>query len=282
MIDTQRVLGKERRSLRYRGFNVGPAQRVPLESQALRAPASAHTIVAKTFGLYRSYALLFLVLALCVTGPYDLLMLIVTGSGPLTNNSDFGLTFPLATFLVLPLISALHIHAVADIDAGRAPRLRSIATRGLRVLPTAAATAIMTTLGMLLGFMMLVVPGLVLALRWYVAVQAAAVEHDGWLSAIRRSRQLTAGIYGHLIRFWILIVIIGSAPLLVAKAAVTGHDTLAVVFIGGVLLHAFALAFAALARALLYFDVASRHDAGPPPAGDHDAAVHGGGSVQTG
>jgi hypothetical protein len=76
---------------------------------------------------------------------------------------------------------------------------------------------------------------------------------------MRRSRELTVGAYWHLFGFGILIGIIGEIPLVIAKAGATGHDTLAAAFVGGVLLHAFALAFTALATALLYFDLASRH-----------------------
>jgi hypothetical protein len=234
------------------------------ETRSLRDPELARTIVGEAFQLYRRYPLLFLALALGVVAPYDLFVLIATGSGPLAKDSGLGVNFVLAIFLVSPLISALHIHAVADVRAGRTPRLGDIAARGLRVLPTAAATAIMTTLGITLGFVALIVPGIILAFRWYVAVQAAAIEHEGWLPAIRRSRTLTAGVYGHLFAFGILIGIIAGVPQFIGGAAVTGHDTLAAAFIGGVLVHAFALAFAALATALLYFDLASRQEAGSP------------------
>jgi hypothetical protein len=234
------------------------------ETRSLRDPELARTIVGEAFQLYRRYPLLFLALALGVVVPYDLLVLIATGSGPLAKDSGLGVNFVLAIFLISPLISALHIHAVAEVRAGRTPRLGDIAARGLRVLPTAAATAIMTTLGIALGFVALIVPGIILAFRWYVAVQAAAIEHEGWLPAIRRSRTLTAGVYGHLFAFGILIGIIAGVPQFIGSAAVTGHDTLAAAFIGGVLLHAFALAFAALATALLYFDLASRREAASP------------------
>lgn len=255
---------KRKRLLRFRGFKVGSSERQRLPVGALRAPERASSIVAKTFELYRRYALLFLVLALGVTVPYDLLVLILTGAGPLAKGSGFGANYFVAAFLVSPLISALHIHAVAEVYAGRIPRLRSIAARGLRVLPTATATAIMTSLGIFLGFLMLIIPGILLTFRWYVAVQAAAIEHEGWLPAMRRSRELTRGAYGHLFGFGILIWIISGLPLLIARAGVTGHDTLATAFTGGVLLHAFALAFAALATALLYFDLASRNDSESP------------------
>jgi hypothetical protein len=257
------VPGEGKRSLRFRGLNVGSGEgHLPLEP--LRPPELARTIVAKTFALYRRYPLLFLVLALGVIVPYDLLVLIATGSGPLAKTKQLGLgdligSDVLEVFLVSPLISALHIHAVAEVRAGRTPRLRSIVARGVLVLPTAAATAIMTTLGIAIGFVLLIIPGILLTFRWYVAVQAAAIERKGWLPAMRRSRQLTVGIYGHLFAFALLVWLISEVPLNIVRGTVTGHDTVAAAFIGGVFLHAFSLAFAALATALLYFDLASRY-----------------------
>ena len=80
-------------------------------------------------------------------------------------------------------------------------------------------------------------------------------------------RQLTVGVYGHLFAFAILIGIISEVPLAIGRTGVTGHDTLAAAFIGGVMLHAFALAFTALATALLYFDLASRRESALPQGG---------------
>ena len=256
--------GEEKRPLRFRGFNVGSGERGQIEVGALRDPEPARAIVAETFKLYGRYPLLFLALALGVIVPYDLLVLVATGSGPLAKSGGLGASYLVAAFLVSPLISALHIHAVAEVRAGRAPRLRDIAARGMQVLPTAAATAIMSALGVLVGFVMLIVPGIVLAFRWYVAVQAAAIEHEGWLPALRRSRQLTVGVYGHLFGFGILVGVISEVPILIGRVGVTGRDTLVVAFVGGVILHAFALAFTALATALLYFDLVSRRESALP------------------
>jgi hypothetical protein len=261
------VPDEEKRPLRFRGFNVAPDERQQIRLEALRDPEPARAIVAETFKLYLRYPLLFLALALGVIVPYDLLVLIAAGAGPLAQGGELGISYLLAAFLVSPLISALHIHAVAEVRAGRTPRLRDIAARGMQVLPTAAATAIMAALGVLVGFVMLIVPGIVLAFRWYVAVQAAAIEHEGWLPALRRSRQLTVGVYGHLFGFGILIGVISEVPLLIGKVGVTGHDTLALAFLGGVMLHAFALAFTALATALLYFDLVSRRESASPQDG---------------
>jgi hypothetical protein len=268
------MAGKGKRPLGFRGFGSGEGRHQHVQLDALRPPEPARAIVARAFELYGRYPLLFLVLALGVTAPYDLLVLITTGSGPLAKDNGLGLDFLLATFLVSPLISALHIHAVAEVQAGRTPRLASIALRGLRVLPTAAATAIMTTLGISIGLVLLIIPGILLAFRWYVAVQAAAIERGGWLGAMRRSRKLTGGIYGHIFGFAILIGIIGEIPLVIGRAAATGHDTRAVAFLGGVVLHSFALAFTALATALLYFDLASRYRSASAPAERDDGVTY--------
>ncbi|HEX3517883.1 MAG TPA: hypothetical protein VHT29_02500 [Solirubrobacteraceae bacterium] len=228
------------------------------QGEPQRDPQPARAILGAAFRLYGRYPLLFLVLALGVIAPYDVIILIATGRGPLMTSGGLGLDYFLAAFLISPLVSALHIHAVAEVRAGRKPALRAIAARGLRVLPTAAATAVMSALGIAVGFILLIVPGVILSFRWYVAVQAAAIEGEGWTEALARSRVLTRGVYLHLFGFGILVAIVTAGPTAIGRAAVTGHDTLAAAFVGGVLLHAFALAFAALATALLYFDLATR------------------------
>jgi hypothetical protein len=231
---------------------------VAAQGDVQRDPQPLRAILVDAFQLYGRYPLLFLVLALGVVGPYDVIILIATGRGPLMTSGGLGLDYFLAAFLISPLVSALHIHAVAEVRAGRKPALKAIAARGLRVLPTAVATAVMSTLGIAVGFVLLIVPGVILSFRWYVAVQAAAIEGEGWTDALARSRVLTRGVYLHLFGFGFLMAIVTAGPTTIARAAITGHDTLAPAFVGGVLLHAFALAFAALATALLYFDLASR------------------------
>ena len=101
----------------------------------------------------------------------------------------------LDTVLVGPLVSALHIHAVIDIGRGEQPQLGEVTVRALRVLPVVVAAVIASALMIALGFVALIVPGVLLALGWAVVAQVAAVDNDGWLPALRRSRELTRGHY---------------------------------------------------------------------------------------
>ena len=148
------------------------------------APRSARQLVRAAFELYRRYPLLFLVLAAgVITVPYEVIVLAATGAGPFAHGSlSFGVGYLLTLIelaLIGPLVSALHVHAVCEVAEGREPQLASVARRGLRVLPVVAAAAIIAWFGILLGFLVFVVPGIILSLRWYVVAQAAAIEHEG-------------------------------------------------------------------------------------------------------
>jgi hypothetical protein len=234
-------------------------------------------LLIDAFKLYRRYPLLFFVLAAAVIVPYELIVLLATGAGPFEQGSlDFtvGLWLALADLaLVGPLVSALHIHAVREVREGGDPRLLSIARQGLKVLPVVAAVSIVSWLGITLGFMALIAPGVYLMLRWFVVAQTAAVENEGWLPALRRGADLTAGHYGHVFVFLLFIAVVVTAPALLVGLPF-GESTDVASFAVGVLVQVVGYSFAALATALLYFDLRTRLEAAPAPAG-HESAPPG-------
>ncbi|MGH2963954.1 MAG: hypothetical protein ACRDMH_01050 [Solirubrobacterales bacterium] len=231
----------------------------------LRSPQRASRVVLATFRLYSRYPILFLVLALGVVVPYDVIVLAATGTGPSAREGlsvELSLTlFLLSSVLIGPLISALHVHAVDDVRKERDPRVLSVARRGLRVLPVVVAAAIVSGFGITAGLVLLIVPGIILLLRWYVVAQAAAIEHEGWLPALRRSAELTARHYGHIFVFFVVVTAVLVGPTLVEHAFVSGRDASAVEFVLSVAIHAFTASFGALTTALLYFDLINRRDA---------------------
>ena len=106
-------------------------------------------------------------------------------------------SYSLDSFLIGPLISALHVRAVRDIRDGDRPRLASIAPRALAVLPVVSAAVIISTLGIFAGFIALIVPGILLSLRWSVVAQAAALESS---PGVRR-----ADMQGRPMKGWLLV-----------------------------------------------------------------------------
>jgi hypothetical protein len=222
-------------------------------------------LVIDALKLYRRYPLLFLVLAAAVILPYEAIVLVVTGVGPFEQES---LDFTVSSWLTLtdlalvgPLVSALHVHGVREAREGGDPRLGSIARQGLRVLPVVAAVSIISWLGILAGFVALIAPGIYLMLRWFVAAQAAAIDDEGWLPALRRSGQLTEGSYGHVFVFIVYVTVIVSVPVLLVGLGFDGDSTDAASFLVGAVVQVVAYSFGALTTAVLYFDLRTRLEA---------------------
>jgi hypothetical protein len=219
-------------------------------------------IYAATARLYRRYPLLFAILALAVMAPYELAVLAITGYGPLhVGREGVATSLPLDLLrgsLITPLISALHMHAVVSIGEHRKPRLGSVAARGLSALPVVAAAAVMSGIGIFFGYLALVIPGILLSLRWAVAAQAASIEHGDWSAALASSRGLTAG------RYWHVFGLVFSGGLIVAAIRIgiraidlgstSGGASVAV----GIAFDTLAASFVALTLALLYFDLRAR------------------------
>jgi hypothetical protein len=243
----------------------------------MKAPRSARRLLTATFELYRRYPWLFLTLAAVVTVPYDLIALAATGAGPFSRgDASIGtrLAFDLADWaLVTPLVSALHVHAVADVGRDREPRIGAVALRGLRVLPVVAAATIASWVGIAAGFFALIVPGVFLLLRWAVVAQVAAIEHDGWLPALRRSGQLSKHRYLHIAALLIMVGAITTAPFLAAGAFFGDHESGAGAFLVGVLLRVMVASFSALAVALLYFDLLARWELRREPQAEQVVAT---------
>jgi hypothetical protein len=235
----------------------------------LNQQRSVGAILAATARLYQRYPLLFATLALAVMAPYELGVLAVTGRGPLRGGHQspeiYWLVFLLRTSLITPLISALHMQAVVAIGEGRRPRLGAVALRGVQALPVVAAAEIVADVGIYLGFLALIVPGVVLALRWAVVAQAAALENEGWLEALRSSRRLTSGHYGHIFGLLLLTGALATAVLIGVRAIPLGSTSGAASVTVGIALDTVIASFAALTLALLYFDLRSSPQA-PRPA----------------
>ena len=248
-----------------------PAPRELVPDRARAVPE----LIEAAARLLAAFPLLFPALAALVVVPYDVAVLLAERSGPLGtragNPSGALLLALLGSLLVGPLVSALHVHAVVDLREGRRPTVLGVIPRGLRVLPVAAAASIVAGLGTALGLLALILPGLILAVRWAVVAQVAATEGVDWIGALRRSRALTLGHGWHVAVFLVAASVLGGVPTVAGDVAVSGHDTLALPFAAGVILHLLVVSFVALATALLYVDLRVR--SGTQPDGNAPAGT---------
>jgi hypothetical protein len=232
---------------------------------------SVADIIGEALEIYQRYTLLFLTLALGVIAPYQLAVLAATGKGPLAsaahqNLGVFYLLLLLDTAMVGPLVSALHIHAVVVIGQGTKPRLKQVALRALRVLPVVVAAVIVSTLGIGLGFIALIVPGILLALRWSVVAQVAALEHEGWIPSLRRSGELTQGNYWHIFGLLLIMGLVSGGITVGAQLIPLGSSSGAASVAVGIAARTITASFSALTLAILYFDLRARKQESPKPS----------------
>jgi len=230
----------------------------------LAHPRTVAEILLTSLRLFVRYPLLFLALALLVVGPYDLLILGVSGASPLGQQNTSAYTALLLALLdfalVGPLVSALQVHAVLDIGEGGRPRLLELLGRGLRVLPVVAAAEIIAGIAIGIGLILLIIPGIILAIRFAVVAQVAAVERTDWPGAIRRSGRLVAGNY---LRVFSLLFIVTLVDLLLVDVIgkVAGTSASAPEVVLGIAIGVLVRTFQAITTAVLYFDLRARENA---------------------
>jgi hypothetical protein len=239
-----------------------------VEHVDLDEPRNVAGIIAVTVRAYARYPALFAILALAVMGPFELAVLAATGHGPLRHSrTGLGteyLLLLLRTALITPLISALHMHAVVAMGEGERPELATVAKQGLRVLPVVAAAEVMADIGIALGFIALIVPGIILSLRWAVVAQAAALEREGWLSALRSSAELTRTHYLRVFGLLLLTGVFGLALHLAAESISVGSTSGAPAVAVGIVVDSILASLSALTLAFLYFALNAEYGA---PAG---------------
>jgi hypothetical protein len=207
---------------------------------------------------------LFVGLALCVIVPYELIVLAITGATPVGQQRE-----PLSTALLLSLIdfvvvgslvASFYVHAVRGMAEGPGAASRDIVERGLRALPTVAAAQIIAAIGIGIGFLFFVIPGVILLLRWAVVAQAAALESENWVDALKRSAQLTRRNYLHVLGLLLITGVIGNVLIGVGYAIAGTRAGVWEVTLG-IVIEVIVRSFAALTQAVLYFDLSARQAA---------------------
>jgi hypothetical protein len=234
----------------------------------LDRPRSIGEMLTEAFGLYWRLPILFLAFAAIVVVPYELIVLAITGVGPfgqghLSFFAARGLTVA-DSFLVTPLISALHVRAVREVGNGARPTFVDTFRRSLpRLLVVAAAAGISGAL-IGVGYLAFVIPGVLLSLIWPVVAQAAALEGGGPIDALRRSVDLTRGHRWHGFGLILSAGLIAYVPTAVLFALFRHSGTTVGSFVAGTAVQVVVRSFEALATGLLFFDLVARERVGAP------------------
>ena len=133
-----------------------------------------------------------------------------------------------------------------------------------KFLPLLGA-AIVATVVMMLGFMLLIVPGILVAVVWSVCSPAVVVEKRGVFASLQRSRELTRGyrwqVFGLLVIYiilsWIISAALGGLSLATGGTFTGGTPNLAVNLITEPIVNILSGVVASAGVAALYYELRS-------------------------
>lgn len=178
------------------------------------------------------------------------------------TSSGLGLVAILITLIAATLFTGVVVELVADVQDGRRDasvgRLLSGASP---VLGKLILLGIVEAVGFVIGFVLLVVPCLILLTIWSVAAPAVVLERAGVFAALRRSRELVRGngwqVFGVVFVFLVGVTVVSLIVETAAASAGTGAGIVARVVVG-----VLTAPLSALAAGVLYFELGGRGSAG--------------------
>lgn len=211
----------------------------------------------------------FIAIGAAVVVPVEL---VVTGVGlgqlkggyPKTGTAaDLGITGAENYLLIGPLVTAMVVHALLAVADGRHPRPGAAITSGLEAFRQIFVAVLIGAVGVVAGFLVFILPGIWLFVRWYFAPQAVVVDGRRNVAALERSAELVAGswwrVFGVIVFATIAVGVPGTLIQLPFDAWAKSADSSAISLAGLVVASALTVPFEALLLTLLYFDLLARH-----------------------
>lgn len=175
---------------------------------AFRGTFESGKILSETLSIYFSNFFPFLLLtALALSPMFAALFLVVSAAATQDPNAaitSLGLLL-LSGVACWQLATASITYGVFQQMRGADASIGDCLSKGLSSLLSVIGVVFVQTLGILLGLIACIAPGVILALRWTVSIPVAVEERPGVFETLRRSSSLTDGYRGAI--FGVLFVI---------------------------------------------------------------------------
>jgi hypothetical protein len=163
------------------------------------------------------------------------------------------------------LFTGMVVELVADVQDGRRDSTPGqLLAAAAPVLGQLILVGIIASVAIVIGFFLLIVPGLILLTMWSVFVPVIVLERPPGLGSLGRSRELVRGngwqVFGVLLVLFVLVGIVSGAIDGAAASAGTGVGIVVRVIVG-----VLTAPLTALASAVLYFQLRAGGGGARPP-----------------
>lgn len=223
-------------------------------------------VINRTFAAIKNNPKVFIVTSLLVIG----LPMFIIGLLPIFMGLDSGLndTDAMSNMIVGSVIGAvitmiflliasvvlqgaLIFAAVRDFN-NESATLGEAVSVGFRYFFPLIGMAILVSLGIMAGFILLIIPGVLLALGWSIAAPIMIIEQKSITDSIGRSWELTRGYKRWILLLWVILTVISVVITAVLSifTLVAGDPTTVMLEGGSTLFHFLNSVFSAIAQAL--------------------------------
>jgi hypothetical protein len=187
-----------------------------------------------------------------LTAPYD--------SSPST--AEYVIPSLVGFLVIAPLITATCIHALRSVASGRPLAAGPALIEGFEAFTPLFLAVVLAALGIALGLLALILPGIYLLVRWMFVPQAVVVEGARGPAALTRSGEVVRGnwwrAFGILVLANLAAFVPGLALAAPGRAIAEAADRELYALIGSMAAEIVTAPFVAVLSTLLYYDLRAR------------------------
>lgn len=226
-------------------------------------------VLSEAWGLYKRFLARFFLTALVVFALLDLLSAVAddAGNDGVWGGLFWGLVAAAISIVGYFWVQAALVETVHDVRDGRADR--SIGETFQAVwpqLPSAILAGLLAGIGIAIGFVLLIVPGLYLLTIWSMLMPVIVLERRRVGEAFSRSHEVVRGngwsVFGLVIVVFLIVAIASGVILLVFAPLPDFLDA----WLGSLVAHSLTTPFAVAALTTAYFRLTAREVAEAAPA----------------
>lgn len=208
------------------------------------------SVISRTFNIYAEQASVLLPAAAVVFVLIGVVTAVLVAISPV---------LAIVAFVVIlvgtTLFTGMVVELVADIQDGRRDAtVGQLLQAATPVIGQLILVGILAGIGIAIGFVLIIVPGLILLTIWSVAAPVVVLEHPGAVKALGRSRELVRGngwqVFGVIVVLFIGVAIVAGVIEAIGDSGGTG-----VGIVVRIIVQILTAPITALAASVLYFEL---------------------------
>ena len=220
-------------------------------------------VLGEAWGYYRRFAAHFLIIAFAIYLGAAIIVLLLSLAG------SFGAFIGVIINLIAAfLVQAALVKAVQDVRDGRADLdLGETVRAALPFVVPVAVASILASIGIAIGFILIIVPGLILLTFWSLIVPSIVIGGEGITSSFSKSWRTVRGYAWHVFGTYVLVFLILIVFDIVLGLILVALPLLARSFISSIVSGTLVAPFLALVVTLVYYRLTAAHGAAAADGG---------------